>query len=291
VAIEAAAELIDGPLLRTVRDRPTEIWNDSCAVAELEWSIARGATGATSNPTIVGDVLKAEHDAWVPRIRDLAASNPTWTETELTWAVIEAMAVRGAALLEPVFRREGGRTGRLSIQTDPTLYRDAERMLEQGVRFAALGPNLQVKFPTTAAGIAAIEAATARGVRINATVCFTVPQALAVGEAVERGLDAYQASGGDVVMTIPRPWLARFDASGIEPESRIDVPVDEAFVDELLARIPDFRRAYEPDGLSIGEFDGYGATVRTLRAFIASYHELIAAVREVMLPDPDRRSA
>jgi transaldolase len=368
VAIEAAAELIDGPLLRTVRDRPTEIWNDSCAVAELEWSIARGATGATSNPTIVGDVLKAEHDAWVPRIRELAAANPTWTETELTWAVIEAMAVRGAALLEPVFRREGGRTGRLSIQTDPTLYRDAERMLEQGTRFAALGPNLQVKFPTTAAGIAAIEAATARGIRINATVCFTVPQALAVGEAVERGLEAYEASGGDptemtpvctlmmgrlddwlravvererlaihpdaldwagiaafkrayrlyaergyrtrmlgaayrhrlhwtelvggdVVMTIPQPWLARFDASGIEPASRIDVPVDAAFVDELLARIPDFRRAYEPDGLAIDEFDGYGATVRTLRTFIESYHALIGAVREVMLPNPDVRRA
>jgi transaldolase len=368
VTTQAPVERIDGPLLRTVRDTPTEIWNDSCAVAELEWAIARGATGATTNPTIVGDVLKAEHDAWVPRIRELAAANPTWTETELTWAIIEAMAVRGAALLEPVFRRADGRTGRLSIQTDPTLYRDAERMLEQGTRFAALGPNLQVKFPTTAAGIAAIEAATARGIRINATVCFTVPQALAVGEAVERGLEAYEASGGDptemtpvctlmmgrlddwlravvererlaihpdaldwagiaafkrayrlyaergyrtrmlgaayrhrlhwtelvggdIVMTIPQPWLARFDASGIEPASRIDVPVDAAFVDELLARIPDFRRAYEPDGLAIDEFDGYGATVRTLRTFIESYHALIGAVREVMLPNPDVRPA
>jgi transaldolase len=93
------------------------------------------------------------------------------------------------------------------------------------------------------------------------------------------------------VMTIPQPWLARFDASGIEPASRIDVPVDAAFVDELLARIPDFGRAYEPDGLAIDEFDGYGATVRTLRTFIESYHALIGAVREVMLPNPDVRPA
>ncbi len=366
VTIQAPTDLIDGPLLRTVRDSPTEIWNDSCAVAELEWAIARGATGATTNPTIVLDVLKAEHAAWVPRIRELAAANPTWSETELTWAVIEAMAVRGAALLEPVFTASGGRTGRLSIQTDPTLYRDTKRMLVQGLRFAGLAPNIQVKFPATAAGVAAIEAATARGVRINATVCFTVPQALAVGAAVERGLDAYAANGGDptemtpvctlmlgrlddwmravvdrdklavhpdaldwagiaafkrvhriygdrgyrtrmlgaayrhrlhwtelvggnVVMTIPQPWQARFEASGIQPTSRIDEPVDPAFINELLERIPDFRRAYEPDGLTTDAFDTYGATVRTLRGFISSYHDLIAAVREVMLPNPDVR--
>ena len=56
---------------------------------------------------------------------------------------------------------------------------------------------------------------------------------------------------------------------------------------ELEARLPDFRRAYEPDGMAIDEFDGYGATVRTLRTFIGSYHDLIAAVRDVVLPDPD----
>ena len=64
-----------------------------------------------------------------------------------------------------------------------------------------------------------------------------------------------------------------------------------AFVDELLERIPDFGRAYEPDGLTIDEFDGYGATVRTLRGFIKSYHDLVGAIRDVVLPDPDVRPA
>src|SRR5437763_16172332 len=45
-----------------------------------------------------------------------------------------------------------------------------------------------VKIPATKAGIAAIEDATYRGISINATVCFTLPQCLAVAEAVERGL-------------------------------------------------------------------------------------------------------
>jgi transaldolase len=97
--------------------------------------------------------------------------------------------------------------------------------------------------------------------------------------------------GGDVILTIPHAWQARFNASGITPEARIDEPVDPAVVAELLERIPDFRRAYEPDGLTIDEFDGYGATVRTLRGFIKSYHDLIGAVRDIVLPDPDVRPA
>ena len=54
-----------------------------------------------------------------------------------------------------------------------------------------------------------------------------------------------------------------------------------------LDAVPDFRLAYEPDGLSTDELEGYGATVRTLRTFIAASHDLAARIRDVMLPDPD----
>ena len=60
--------------------------------------------------------------------------------------------------------------------------------------------------------------------------------------------------GGDIVLTMPHAWQVRFNGSGIVPQPRIDVPVEPAIVDELLARIPDFERAYEPDGLAIDEF-------------------------------------
>jgi transaldolase len=357
---------VDSPLLRMTDDTPTDYWNDSCAVAELEYAVARGASGATSNPSIVLDVLRAEKAHWIPRIRQLAVENPAWTEMDLTWAIIEEMAVRGASILEPVFRREGGRKGRLSLQTNPQNYPNAERMLEQGIRFAGLAPNIQVKFPASRAGIHSIELATAAGVNINATVCFTVAQALAVAEAVERGLDALAARGGDVAamtpvctlmvgrlddwmrilverdgiaihpdvlnwagiaafkrayglfnersyrtrllvaayrhrlhwtefvggnlaLTIPYAWQVRFNGSGISPVARIDEPVDLGTIKELLTRIPDFGRAFEPDGLALDEFDSYGATVRTLRGFIKSYHDLVGAIRDVVLPDPETK--
>jgi transaldolase len=59
--------------------------------------------------------------------------------------------------------------------------------------------------------------------------------------------------------------------------------------EELLRRIPDFGKAYEPDGLAAEGFDGFGPTVRTLRGFIQSYHDLVGAIRNVVLPDPDTR--
>jgi transaldolase len=330
------------------RSTPTDYWNDSCSVEELTYAIERGAVGATTNPTIVGEVLRKEMPLWRDWLEREA--RVARTEDDLAWALIEAMAVKGAALLAGV--------GRISIQTDPRLYRDTEAIVEQSLRFAKLAPNIQVKIPATRAGIAAIEEVTAAGVNVNATVSFTVPQVIAVAEAVERGMAradgdfapvatlmvgrlddwvtavaerdhvlltpgiaawaglacfkraygifrergyrtrllaaAYRHElhwtelvGGDVVLTIPHKWQVLFNESGLPVQERIDKPVPAAALDELLANVPDFRRAYEPDGLSVEEFDDYGATVRTLRTFISSYHDLVAVVRDFMLPNPD----
>ncbi len=359
---------IDSALLRMTQQTPTQYWNDSCAVAELEHAVERGATGATSNPTIVLEVLGKEKDYWLPRVRELAEANPTWAEVDLTWAIAEQMAVRGAAVLMPVYQQSGGRTGRMSIQINPANHRDPARMLEQARRFSTLAPNMQIKFPNTAPGLEAMEEATAEGININATVSFSVAQAIAAAEAVERGLRRFAESGGDsdamtpvitlmigrmddwvkvlterdgialdpaaanwagiavfkrayplfrergyrarllaaayrhrlhwtelvggdVTLTMPFAWQARFDASGIEPSPRIDTPVDQALIDELCTRIPDFKRAFDPDGLSPAEFESFGPSARTLRAFIKAYHDLQATIRDAYLPDPDVRPA
>ena len=344
----------------------TDYWNDSCSIEELSYAIERGAVGATSNPTIVGEVLRKEMPLWHDRIGEIIAGHPTWTEDDVAWQLIEEMAVRASRLLMPIFEREGGRKGRLSIQTNPKLYRDTDRIMDQLTHFAGLAPNMQVKVPATRAGIDAVEQASAAGVSINATVCFTVPQALAVAEAVERGLARREAAGedvsamspvctimvgrlddwmqalvkrdgivvdpglvhwagiacfkkayglfrergyrtrllaaayrhhlhwseligGDIVLTIPHGWQRLFNESSIDVVPRIDNPLPEGVVEQLYRSFPDFRRAYDADGMLAEEFDGYGATVRTLRGFIASYQDLVAVIRDFMLPDPDRR--
>ena len=356
--------MVKSPLATMVETTATDYWNDSCAVAELEYAVARRGTGATSNPVIVGEVMKKEKDHWVPRVREIAAQNPDWSEVEITWRLIEEMGARGAAILAPVFEAHAGKKGRLSLQTNPANYRTPARMVEQAVHFSTLAPNIQVKFPCTAEGLQAAEDATALGVCPNVTVVFTVPQCIAAAEAVERGLRRYEAAGGDtthmtpvcslmvgrlddwmkllverdaialdpdaanwagiaafkraygiyqergyrtrllaaayrhrlhwtelvgadVVLTMPHPWQVRFNGSGIDPTPRIDVPVDRALIDDLLERVPDFRRAYEPDGLIPADFVTFGATARTLRSFVSSYHDLVGVVRDIVLPNPD----
>ena len=88
---------------------------------------------------------------------------------------------------------------------------------------------------------------------------------------------------------MPYQWQRRFNASNVEVVARFDEPVPEAHLDALLERIPDFRRAFEADGLAVEEFDTYGATVRTLRTFIGSYWDLVRAIDEILLPNPDAR--
>jgi transaldolase len=355
-------------LFETVSTTATDYWNDSCSLEELAYAIENGAVGATSNPTIVGEVLGKEMPLWHGRIGELIAANPTWTEDEVTWRLIEEMAAKAAALLLPVFEREEGRKGRLSIQTNPKFYRDARRIVEQALRFSTLAPNMQVKIAATRAGIDAIEEVTAAGVDINATVCFTVPQSLAVAEAVERGLQRREVDGhdnsavapvctimvgrlddwlqvyadregilmtpgivnwagiaalkrafaiyrergyrtrllaaayrhhlhwseligGDIVLTIPYKWQKLFNASDIPVVPRFDDVVPAEALNELTVKLPEFRRAYEPDGMRADEFDGFGATVRTLRQFIGSYQNLVAVIRDQMLPDPATRAS
>jgi len=353
------------PLHETVSTTKTDFWNDSCSVEELTYAIEHGAVGATSNPTIVFNVLKQELHLWKDRLNQLIRENPEWSEVETTWKIFEEIGLKGASLLLPVFEREKGKKGRLSIQTNPANYRNAQAVAQQAVHFHSLAPNMQVKAPVTQAGVKAIEEATYQGVNINATVCFTVPQSLAVAEAVERGLKRREAEGkpvddmspvctimvgrmddwlkvvakkegvtvtpgymdwagvavmkkaygiyqarsyrtrllaaayrhhlhwsefigGDVVLTIPYEWQLLFNQSDIEVKERMHNPVPAEIVDTLYSHFEEFRKAYDEDGLSPEEFDTYGATVRTLRGFITSYHDLQAFIRDFMLPNPDK---
>ena len=177
---------------------PTMLWNDSADIDELTYAIENGAVGATCNPVIALGILKKEISIWPPRIQALVDELPGATEDQIGWKLVEEMSVRAARLLEPAFAEHAGRDGRLSIQTDPRFFRNSNAIVEHAMRFSTLAPNVIVKIPATRAGIAAIEEATYRGLSVNATVCFTLPQCIAVAEAVERGLQRRQSEGKDI---------------------------------------------------------------------------------------------
>jgi transaldolase len=182
---------------------PTRLWNDSASIEELSYSIEHGAVGATCNPVIVLGVLKKEMSAWAPRIESLIEELPTATEDEIAWQLVREISVRSAAVLKTIFDQQKGKNGRLSIQTDPRMYRNSQAILAQAIEFSLLAPNMIVKIPVTRAGVRAIEEATYAGVSINATVCFTLPQCVAVAEAVERGLQRREREGKEIASMGP----------------------------------------------------------------------------------------
>jgi transaldolase len=238
------AQKYRSPLHQMACTTVTDLWNDSCSVEELKYAVQHGAVGATSNPVIVGEVLGKEMHLWQHRIKQIIDKMPTATEDDITWKVIEEMSVKGAQLLEPVFGNGDGKQGRLSIQTDPKFYRNTRLMVEQAVYFNSLAPNIIVKIPVTNAGVDAIEEATSRGVSINATVCFTVSQCIAVAEAVERGLQRRKEENKDVsrmgpVCTI---MVGRLDDWLKVVSNRNDIITEPAYIE--WAGVAVMKKAY-----------------------------------------------
>jgi transaldolase len=175
----------------------TELWNDSCSCKELSYALENGGSGATTNPVIVFNVLKGELPEWEDTIRQIVKDNPSYTEDDLAWSLIKAMGTKAASLMLDQFNKTNGQRGRISFQTNAKYYQNKEMMVKQALELASTVENSQVKLPASKAGIEAMEELTYRGVSINATVSFTVAQALQVAEAVERGLKRREAEGID----------------------------------------------------------------------------------------------
>jgi transaldolase len=82
-----------------------------------------------------------------------------------------------------------------------------------------------------------------------------------------------ELAGADLLMSIHPNYQATFVSTDFPREERIDRPVP-ADVVERLQRLPDFVRAYEPDGLDPSEFVTYGLTQRTLSQFCESWKQI-----------------
>jgi transaldolase len=170
-------------------------WNDSGVPAELGEAVALGAVGGTSNPVIVYQTVQANPELCMPVLDRLLIQHPTDTEDEVTWKLIAELGKESAKKLLPVFEATKGAKGFLSMQVNPKYYTSKEHMVAHGTELAGLAPNIAIKAPATELGIAAMEEMTARGIRINATVSFSVAQALTVSAALERGLKRARAAG------------------------------------------------------------------------------------------------
>ena len=170
----------------------TKLWLDSIDPDLVASNRTLGATGATSNPVIVSDLIKTGR--FDTRIEQLIAEG--LDDHDLTWLLTDQLVKEAQAVFLPVWTETGGNDGYVSFELDPLLEdpeanlphpQRVEQYIELGKRWAQGHPNRMIKVPATTAGLAALEELTAAGVTLNVTLIFTQDQYRAARDAIWRG--------------------------------------------------------------------------------------------------------
>jgi transaldolase len=170
----------------------TKLWLDSIDPDLVRENRELGATGATSNPVIVSDLIKTgRFDA---RLAELLRAGAD--DERVAWQMTDELVQSAQQTFLPVWRETSGNDGYVSFELDPILEDPAARIpiAERTTRYIALGKkwsaghtNRMIKVPATEAGLAALEELSAAGVTLNVTLVFSMRQYRAARDAIWRG--------------------------------------------------------------------------------------------------------
>ena len=195
---------------------------------ELRRLVEEGVSGVTSNPTIFQQAM-AKSSAYADDMRTLVK------QTDDTKAIFESLAISdiqaAADVLRPVYDRQGGHDGFVSLEVAPTLAYETEATVAEARRLHAAvnRPNLMIKVPATLEGVDAVRQLIADGINVNVTLIFSLERYAAVKEAYIRGLEERLAAGNPIDRVAS---VASFFVS------RVDVNVD-ARLEKIAAEHPD----------------------------------------------------
>ena len=192
----------------------TKLWLDSVDPDEIVRNRALGATGATSNPIIITDLIKTgRFDA------DIRARLDEGLDDEsIAWTVTDQLVKSAQDVFRPVWDRTKGDDGWVSFELDP-LLEDASCTLSTAARaeqYIALGKhwstghsNRMIKVPATPGGLASLEELIAAGVAVNVTLIFSERQYELARDACYRG--AKRRSTLTAVKTVYSIFVSRLD--------------------------------------------------------------------------------
>jgi transaldolase len=236
--------------LTQLSDQDVSIWLDDISRERLrsgnlqELIDGKHVVGVTSNPTIFQKALE-KGDAYDEQVRDLKTR-----EIAIDGAIRYLMAydIRWACdVLRPVFDATDGKDGRVSIEVDPRLAHETERTTAEakGLWWLVNRPNVMIKIPAMAEGLAAITAATAEGISVNVTLIFGLDRYDKVMDAYLSGLEQAKEKGIDLstIRSVASFFVSRVDT---EIDKRLDkLGTDEAKALRGKAGIANARLAYE----------------------------------------------
>ena len=170
--------------------------------------------GVTSNPTIFEKAVTGSK-AYDDQLEALIESGAS--VDEIYEAVVIEDITRGADILAPVYERTNKVDGYISLEVNPELAYDTEKTIEEAERlFKRVDRrNLMIKIPASAEGIPAIEESIYRGININITMMFSIPNYEQVAEAYIRGLERRKAEGKPVnsIGSVASFFVSRVDTA------------------------------------------------------------------------------
>ena len=192
----------------------TKLWLDSIDPDLVTKNRALGATGATSNPIIIADLIKTgRFDGQIVTGVQAGLDDET-----IAWQVTDSLVRSAQEAFEPVWKETGGNDGYVSFELDP-LLEDLElgppheervaRYIDLGKKWSQGHTNRMIKIPATPAGLAAIEDLAAEGVTLNVTLIFSKRQYLAARDAAWRG--AQRRGSTDQFKSVYSIFVSRVD--------------------------------------------------------------------------------
>lgn len=329
-------------------------------------------TGVTTNPPLSFQAIQDNPPRWSAWVQDYALKHPDQDAKQVGWVLYKEIVTLGARQYLPVYEATDHCYGHLSAQVNPYTFYDTDTMVDQALELRSLSANIAIKIPGSCEGVQAIRKLTALGVPTNCTSGYTVPQFIAVAEAVQAGLlearqhgvdltgwrsvitymsarweaapefiesanqagvtlspedlrwasvanlkNAYSIfrqraypskllicslrmgpvvdgvthcwhvergfAGGRVVFTLPPPFLTemftKINQMNFEPRIRREIPPQ---VMERLHKVPYFNSGYEPDGLTLPEFNQLPALLSTRKEFSGAMDKIVAFAAEAM---------
>src|SRR6185436_2275972 len=170
----------------------TKLWLDSIDPGLVKRDRGEGATGATSNPVIISDLIRTgRFDADIQRLVKQGLS-----DDEVAWQLTDELVKQAQAVFLPVWESTKGNDGYVSFELDPLIEDPQAKMphdervrryIELGKKWSAGQKNRMIKVPATPAGLGALEELCAAGVTLNVTLIFSPRQYEAARNAIWKG--------------------------------------------------------------------------------------------------------
>ncbi|MBG6214052.1 MAG: transaldolase [Cryobacterium sp.] len=200
--------------------------------------------GVTTNPTIFAGAL-AKGEAYTEQVATLAAAGTNVTDA--VFAITTDDVAAACDIFRPVYDSTNGQDGRVSIEVEPSLARDAAGTVAEAQQLwkKVSRPNAMIKIPATVEGLEAITATIALGISVNVTLIFSLERHRQVINAYLAGLEQAKVAGIDLstIHSVASFFVSRVDS---EINARLEaIGTPEALALKSKAGVANAQLAYQ----------------------------------------------